>query len=127
MIFKKINMKKILIVLSLLAFLGVLTSCEYEFVEPIEVTEDVSFSNDLIPFFNQSCNMSGCHNAGGFSPDLSPANAYQSLFDDGQIDTDNPMNSKLYISLNSGTMKKYSTAEETAKVLKWIEQGAPNN
>jgi hypothetical protein len=120
-------MKKILKVLSLLAFLGVLTSCEYEFVEPIEVTEDVSFSNDLIPFFNQSCNMSGCHNAGGFPPDLSPANAYQALFDDGQIDTDNPMNSKLYISLNSGTMKKYSTAAETAKVLKWIEQGAPNN
>jgi hypothetical protein len=30
-----------------------------------EVTRTVSFSNDIVPIFNSSCNISGCHNSGG--------------------------------------------------------------
>lgn len=120
-------MKKTLSMIGVALLLITFSGCEYEFIEPIEITDEVSFSKDIIPYFNKSCNMSGCHNAGGIPPDLSAANAYVDLFDEGQIDLDDPENSKLYESLKSGSMKQYSTAEETAIVLKWIEQGAPNN
>jgi hypothetical protein len=43
------------------------------------------------------------------------------------IDTVTPENSVLYESMNSGSMKTYSTAEATATILQWIEQGAKNN
>lgn len=106
-----------------------LASCEYESVKPVEINPDteISFKDDIIPIFNQSCNSSGCHSTGDFAPDLTPENAYEDLFATNQIDTVTPENSNLYESMTTGSMKTYSTAEATATILQWIEQGANNN
>ena len=96
-----------------------------------EITRPVSFTGDIIPIFNSSCNISGCHSAGGKSPDLSAANAYTSLSNSGYINTSNPETSELYLWMTgkkgtpmptSGVNKDYN-----ALVLAWIKQGAQNN
>jgi hypothetical protein len=106
-------------------------SCKYDVFTDSIVTETVSFRNDVIPIFNQSCNSAGCHNAGGIKPDLSPANAYDALISGGYIDNGNPENSELYLWMRgdrrlpmplSGPNASYNSI-----VLAWISQGAQNN
>ena len=105
------------------------SGCEYDYAEPdlTPITTEVSFAADVVPIFNNSCNFSGCHSAGATLPDLTPNGAYESLLDNNMIDTENPANSELYKSMNSGSMKKYSTPEETKIIFAWIEQGALEN
>lgn len=104
-------------------------ACTYETLEPeiVVVPEEVSFSVDVIPIFNKSCNISGCHSTGGIAPDLSVANAHISLTFFGYVDIDSPEISELYKAVNSGTMKRYATDQDRAIMLKWIEQGALDN
>lgn len=96
-----------------------------------EITRPVTFSNDILPIFNNSCNSSGCHNAGGKVPDLSAASAYNSLLAGNYIKKDDPANSELYLWMAgkkgvpmplSGANKDYN-----ALILAWIKQGAANN
>jgi hypothetical protein len=96
-----------------------------------EITRTVTFSNDLIPIFSKSCSLSGCHTSGGKSPDLSAANAYNSLKIGNYFNTGNPVNSVIYLWLTgkkttqmppTGLNKDYN-----ALVLAWIKQGANNN
>ena len=96
-----------------------------------EITRPVSFNNDIISIFNQSCNSSGCHSTGGIKPDLSVANAYNSLINGNYVNTSNPESSELYLWMTgkkaipmptSGINKDYN-----ALVLAWIKQGAQNN
>lgn len=96
-----------------------------------EITRTVSFTGDILAIFNSSCNMSGCHSPGGKSPDLTAANAYNSLSNGGYINTSNPQASTLYLWMTgkkgtpmpvSGVNKEYN-----ALVLAWIKQGAINN
>jgi len=105
------------------------SACEYEWVEPAVVTlpEKVSFASDIIPVFNKSCNMSGCHAQGAIAPDLSEANAWNDLNQQGLINAETPEQSQLYITLTTGSMKKFSSDANNALILKWIEQGALNN
>jgi len=107
----------------------VATSCEYDFVEPvaIEPGTEISFKNDVIPIFNNSCNSSGCHGAGDFDPVLTPESAYQNLMGLNQVDTTNPENSVLYESITTGSMKEYASPTDAEIILTWIEQGAENN
>ena len=110
----------------LLYFLG-LAGCTYhenKYVEP-EIPEVVSFSEHVIPIFEQSFN-SGCHGA-GIPPDLSPEIAHTTLTTQGWVDTDEPENSRLYLSIDGGTMEGYATDTDRAMILAWIEQGAENN
>ena len=108
------------------------TSCEWEQMQPVEeLPENVSFSNDIIPIFKQSCSTVGCHNNGGISPDLSDDNAYNALTTGDILDLNNPENSKLYKEMTnvqdpmpiSGILPK----SQTDKVLVWIKEGANNN
>ncbi|HET9824500.1 MAG TPA: hypothetical protein VFP87_04165 [Chitinophagaceae bacterium] len=96
-----------------------------------EITRTVTFSQDIIPIFNASCNTSGCHSSGGQRPDLTAPNAYNSLSTGGYVDKDNPENSLLYLKVSGqkgtpmppgGVNKEYS-----ALILAWIKQGANNN
>ncbi len=96
-----------------------------------EITRPVSFASDIIPIFNNSCNSSGCHSAGGKAPDLTSANAFTALSGGGYIRTDDPVNSELYLWMTgkrsvpmplSGINKDFN-----ALVLAWIKQGAQNN
>jgi hypothetical protein len=96
-----------------------------------EITRPVSFAADIIPIFNKSCNLSGCHSAGGKTPDLTAANAFNSLSSGNFLNTSDPENSELYLWLTGkkstpmpvgGINKDYN-----ALVLAWIKQGAKNN
>jgi hypothetical protein len=96
-----------------------------------EITRPVSFAGDIIPIFNKSCNSSGCHNAGGIKPNLTPAGAYNALTTGNYLNTAVPESSELYLWMTgkkgtpmptSGVNKDYN-----ALVLAWIKQGALNN
>ena len=115
--------------LLLAAFALLFTGCEYDYVEPdnAPIVTKVSFSSDIVPIFNSSCNFSGCHSAGAVPPDLTPGGAYESLFANDMVDMENPTDSELYTTMNSGSMKKYSTPDKTKIVLAWITQGALDN
>ncbi|MCB0583719.1 MAG: hypothetical protein KDD06_00080 [Phaeodactylibacter sp.] len=130
-------------VLSILAFAMLLLSmiapwgCTSESgiltIEPpeIDTTVQVSFSMDIVPEFNKSCNTSGCHNTGSFAPDLSPENAYGALFAGNYIDTLTPESSELMqwlLGNRNIDMPPTGPDEElNKKVLTWITQGAKDN
>jgi len=117
------------ILLIVTIFLLVLSSCaNYEKPLP-DIPAEVSFSEDLIPFFETSCaHIAGCHDAGDIPPELTEENGYNSLTTGGYVNTDNPEQSLLYTKIApGGSMEKFSTTRDTQVVLKWIEQGALNN
>ncbi len=96
-----------------------------------EITRPVSFAGDIVPFLNNSCNVSGCHAPGSIKPDLSSSNAYLSLTNGGYINTSDPKNSPVYLWMTgkkgtpmptSGVNKDYN-----ALIIAWIKQGAQNN
>lgn len=96
-----------------------------------EITRPVSFASDIVPIFNKSCNISGCHSPGGKTPDLSIVNAYASLSNGGYVNTSDPQSSVMYLWMTGkkatqmpvgGINKDYN-----ALVLAWIKQGAQNN
>jgi len=98
-----------------------------------EVTEEVSLTKDIQPIFNNSCNSSGCHNAGGLKPDLSEGNSFNALTNGGYINQETPEESELYLWLSgerstamppSGTQNPSNINQ---LVLAWIKQGANNN
>jgi hypothetical protein len=96
-----------------------------------EITRTVTFSNDIIPLFAKNCSLSGCHVTGGKSPDLSAANAYNSLKIGNYFNTTAPASSVIMLWLTGkkstqmpvGGMNK----DINALVLAWIKQGANNN
>lgn len=116
---------------SIILMIGV--SCKYDEVLPVEPDPgiQVSFNDDLIPIFNSSCNLSGCHNGSGSDPDLRPANAYASLWDGGYIDTLVPADSELYLWMSGARgipmPLEGVNAGYASQVLQWIEQGGLNN
>ncbi|MBK8699650.1 MAG: hypothetical protein IPN29_08910 [Saprospiraceae bacterium] len=110
-----------------------MSSCYYDETVLIEESEDVgdiSFSNDIIPIFNQSCSTTGCH-SGSVSPDLRADKAYSALTNGNYINAADPANSELYLwmkgSKNLPMPLTGPNAAYNAKVLAWIKQGALNN
>ena len=97
------------------------------------VTKTVSISKDLVPVFTKNCSLSGCHTSGGHIPDLSPANAYNSLIKGNYTDNSTPSNSKLYLWLtgNEDIQMPMGAANDPSNinglVLAWITQGSKNN
>lgn len=110
-----------------------LTSCQKDFLvpEPVLIPDTVSFADHIIPMFDESCNMSGCHNTGGIPPDLTLENAYNQLFAYGYIDLDQAEESILYQRMvnQAKPMPPANPLSEakTQLILSWIEQGALNN
>jgi hypothetical protein len=128
--FKAKNMKKYLLILSLIiGSLAMLSSCQYYWIEVDEpfIPDTVSFSRDVIPIFEEGCNVSVCH-GGSKAPDLRPDNAYQSLMTGGYVNTAEPALSTIYTCLISGgSMEQYAKQGDDALILSWIEQGAKDN
>ena len=95
------------------------------------ITTPVGFASNLTPIFTKSCALSGCHISGGHVPDLSAANAYNSLKTGNYFNTADPANSVIMLWLTGkkstqmpvGGMNK----DINAMVLAWIKQGANNN
>ncbi|MCF8258593.1 MAG: hypothetical protein K9J06_13635 [Flavobacteriales bacterium] len=111
-----------------------LSGCSWDGIEVPEPPEVVSFSENIVPIFNSSCNMTGCHPAGGIAPDLTSANAYTALMGmPGMINTTDPAESKLYKKMAgtatgqvmppAGMLEQY----KLDLVLAWIEDGAQDN
>jgi len=118
---------KTLLIFAAAAFL--LSACEYEWIEPDlpPISDNVSFSADVLPIFNGGCNSGACHGAGGTAPDLSEGGAYNALTNGGYIDVDTPEASLIYTSIKTGSMKSYAKAGDAEIILAWIKQGAENN
>jgi hypothetical protein len=130
--------KKIAIIYSLLGILMfAITGCEKATTIVINpgssITTEMSFANDIIPIFTKSCALSGCHSSGGRTPDLSAANAYNSLITGNFVKANNPDNSDLMLWLTgkkSSIMPLGSSSPNqdiNAKIYAWIKQGAKNN
>jgi hypothetical protein len=112
----------------LIGYLVFTTGCYYdEILLPEIEVGDVSYSEDIQPYFDAECVV--CHSAaGGAAPNLEAAVSYDILLNEGWVDIDNPSSSSLYISIApGGSMATYSSPTETAMVLKWIELGANND
>jgi hypothetical protein len=123
-------MKKVLLILALFAGFLAWQSCEYDWVEsePFNPSDTLSFSAEIIPIFESSCNAGVCHGTGGKDPILTPDVAYNSLIDGGYVDINVPENSSIYTSLvPGGSMANYAQTGDADKVLIWIQQGALNN
>ena len=132
-------MKKYFLILLLapvFLLLNTFTGCTYndgvvDPVIPIDTSMVVSFSQDILPGFEEKCSASVCHATGAVAPDLTPANAYNELWSGSYIDTLMPEESELYqwMAGNRGLDMPLSgpDSELNAKVLTWIIQGAKNN
>ena len=96
------------------------------------ITETVQFSKTIEPTLTQSCAASACH-GGNVAPNLTAANAYNSLTSGNYINTSNPASSEVYLWLTgkkSATMPLGSANNPSninALILAWITQGAKNN
>jgi hypothetical protein len=125
---------RIQIITALFAFMTLLGGCYYDnviFPEAAGPQGPVSFAGDVIPIFQTNCAVSGCHITGGQLPDLTTANAYNSLILGNFVSTSTPKSSPLYrwmAGLETLPMPPSgSNLKNTAIVLAWIEQGAQNN
>lgn len=100
-------------------------------VEAPAITRPVTFSQDILVIFNKSCNLSGCHSAGGQTPNLTPAAAYNSLIIGNYINKTSPENSFIYLKMTGkkGTVMPVGgmNKDYNALILAWIKQGANNN
>jgi hypothetical protein len=125
------NISKIFIVLVIFAT----ASCRKDYYgqKPLP-PGPVSFSKMIVPILNLNCAKSGCHVAGGQTPNLSPDVAYDNLTGLGYVnpeDTLTPEKSSLYEHLD-GTLKLMPTSGKLSSydmglIKTWIQQGAQNN
>lgn len=127
-------MKRLLIYSGLLFAMGfMLTGCYKDINIPPTVADPdgppqaVSYSAELMPLFNSSCALSGCHLSGGHHPYLNTAVSYNELINGGFVNTDIPKQSILYIMINSDMKTYIPSAADRQKVYDWIRNGAPNN
>ena len=118
----------------LAVILFLVSSCEYDKYppdKPVEVIANVKFSSDVLPIFNSSCNMAGCHSSNGQSPDLTTDLAYISITQGGLVDTVTVTNSVLYARLidrQSPMPPSGQLSQNDINIIySWIKEGAPNN
>jgi hypothetical protein len=114
-----------------------LNGCYSDNFEPEPIIVDpgdppVSFMDAILPVFESSCTQSICHATGAASPDLTPANAYNNLKNGGYINTEEPTQSLLYLSLTGeggqDIMPPSGRNEDLIQdVVVWMSQGAENN
>lgn len=96
------------------------------------ITQTVSFSTDILPLLTANCAKSGCHN-GSISPNLTSANAFNSLVNGNFTNAATPANSLVYLWLTgkeSATMPlgaSNNPSNINGFILAWITQGAKNN
>ncbi|MFY0673237.1 MAG: hypothetical protein JXQ87_07525 [Bacteroidia bacterium] len=114
-------------------FLFAFASCTWEEGEPFDGSDvsDVSYEFDILPIWNESCNMSGCHPSGGIPPDLSIENGFESIIALDMVDTLAPEESILYKRMIDAQKPMPTTGilppSQTNLVLVWITEGAKNN
>lgn len=132
-------MKNILFILAItVAMSAVFMACEKKTInpgsydtsyDPNALADSVRFSTNIIPIFESRC--LGCHDAGASQPVLASGVAYTNLtVTPGQYtNLAEPATSLLYTTMTN-TQNPHGNgpyADEGAKVLVWIQQGAKNN
>ena len=108
------------------------SSCEKKyFVASEEEIIDVSFANDMQPFFDAKC--IECHNGTGTPLNLTSPGSYDALQGSSiggieYVDTDNPEASLLFIKINPpGSMAEHANPKDREMTLVWIVEGAKEN
>ncbi len=133
------KMKILKFILAVIVVALLFGGCKYDFIVPEKIpvidpddpdAEQISFSEDILPIFNDNNNCTSCHKTGGQIPDLTSANAYSSLNTTRYLNSSSPEESRIYSvpapTTSTHTHKKYSAAQ-AALVLAWIQQGVENN
>ena len=127
-------MKKSNIYFLLFAFGLLLNACTYDFIvkeelPQVDPTVTILFATQVAPIFiSNQYQCTSCHKTGLTAPDLTAANAYNSLNTLKLIDTTTPASSKIltFPGSASHSWAKFS-ASESQLILTWIQQGAKNN
>ncbi len=123
-------MNRIMRVAGVLCILFALNSCYWDNPpEPTPIDPSlISFNTHVMPIFNESCNMSGCHDD-THAPDLREENAWQAIHSGGYVNLTFPEESGLYKSVVNGGMPPVGSLSETEKevILAWIKKGALND
>ncbi len=95
--------------------------------------DSVYFTQQILPIFQSSCAMSGCHDASS-QQDGIILDSYTNILATGKIKISNPKDSKIYkVLIESGDdimpppPAAPTTAAQQNAILKWITQGAKNN
>ena len=115
----------LLTLFSILFTLFIFSCEEYKYEPPsIDPDEEVSFQEDILGIFDEN-NCAGCHPSAS-PPDLSPANAHESLLD-GYVNTGSPEESTIYTKFEDGHVGLDTKSIELQTILSWIKQGAQNN
>jgi hypothetical protein len=113
-----------------------LNACEKDYLAPqtatvIEINFPVSFATNIVPILNEDCAKATCHVAGGHTPDLTPAKAYNELTLLGYVDPNNAEGSTLYRLITASTKPMPPSGRlngtEIGLIKAWINQGAQNN
>jgi uncharacterized membrane protein len=97
-------------------------------------TDTVYFGNDILPLLASNCGMSGCHGNGSQAQDVSVAN-YSAVLNSKLVIPGRPDKSLLIEVINATSGEKMMppsprtplSADQKAKISKWISQGARNN
>jgi hypothetical protein len=110
-----------LLALPLLVFF--LYSCEKETLEPYEFAGEVSYTDDIVPIFENKC--VGCH-GGTREPNLSTGTAHETLKAGNYLTPANE-SALLYSGMTADDHPVKPSEEEKQKILKWIKDGAPEN
>lgn len=129
---KPMKTRQIFVIMALFAAV-LLSSCQYEFIEPdrpvIDPEVPVKFAEQIVPIFTGGNNCTSCHKTGSTPPDLTADRAYNAIVP-SMINTADPEASRIYWythpSSTNHNWKKY-TQTEAALILLWIQQGAKNN
>jgi len=127
-------MKQLILNICLIFIIGIgITGCYKDVILPDTVADpdgppqSVSFKDQLMPLFNTSCALSGCHVSGSHKPYMTTDVSYQEIVNGGFVNTLIPKESKIYKMIN-GEMKEFiPSATDRQKVYDWIRNGAPNN
>jgi hypothetical protein len=119
------NLNKKLILVGIF-FILMIISCEHE-SNPTQNLAGVSFSKNIVPILNSSCNYSGCHNSHNYSN--FPLETYNDVINYGQAIPFKPVQSDFYNVLTNGFMPRGDTISHLKQQLiyDWIAQGALNN
>lgn len=121
---KRIRSLSALMIFCLLAVLPILNSCKHDGT-PADQLPQINFTEQVLPIFQNSCAISGCHNANG-SESHYVFNDYAGIMQ--AIVPGNADKSKAYKSITSALQlmppnSALSTSQRTTIWL-WIEQGA---
>jgi hypothetical protein len=126
------QIRKLFMLLTVALVIFIFQSCEKYIIEPPVVEEDVTFSGTIQPIFTSKC--ANCHNGTVHPLNLSLGNSFAALQSyspesGGQIiNTASPEESVLYIMALKGAHGYFSlSANQEAQILKWIQDGAPDN